>query len=419
MSHASIECPVCSIKFKDYCRSGDRLEIDCPRCGNYEISGTALAMLSSRLKENELAPARLSHAIRSRSLAKRRLPVSSVNLDEFVGQRLPGIKEQLNSLLVWLAAELGDDEWGRIPMPWPETLAGLIGAIDGDRVQRLIEHAANEGFVENDTDGDLLGLSPKGWATLEWRSASEESKKEESDLEIKDQIVRSHCSKCDGEKNAFRRSTHATSGHIEGVGWSDTWDILECCGCNSLSVKRTEWLSEWDYIDVHPVTGNECWNEGVKVTHWPSPTKRKKPIWADSLDDEVLRNVLYEVYQALNHEMIVLASVGARTVLDRAMFLRVDDPKGGFAGKLKLMVENGRIGKNEKETLEVITDAGSASAHRGFAPPAPVLMTIIEAIENFLHREFVLQAAATEVKAATPQRRPDASNGGQGKEQES
>ena len=132
------------------------------------------------------------------------------------------------------------------------------------------------------------------------------------------------------------------------------------------------------------------------------------PDWAENLEDDVLRGVIDEVYKALNAGLIVLASIGVRTLLDRAMLLRVGDPMGGFSGKLKLMVENGHIGQDEKNILEAITDAGSAAAHRGFAPTAETLSTIIETAENFLHREFVLKSAAGEVRSATPSReRPE------------
>lgn len=128
------------------------------------------------------------------------------------------------------------------------------------------------------------------------------------------------------------------------------------------------------------------------------------PPWVDELEDEVLRRVADETYQALNAGLIIMASVGTRTLLDRAMFLRVGDPKGGFAGKLDLMVERGHIGPDERNILEAITDAGSAAAHRGFAPDAKTLTTIVATTENFLHREFFLKTAAGEVRAATPPR---------------
>jgi hypothetical protein len=164
------------------------------------------------------------------------------------------------------------------------------------------------------------------------------------------------------------------------------------------------WFSEWDALDVDPLTGQQRLLPGVKITSWPPPTERRKPDWTAKLDDDVLRNLVDEVYQALDFGLIVLASIGTRTLLDRAMFLCIGDRLGGFAKKLGHMVDNGHIGTDEKFILEAVTDAGSASAHRGFAPSATILGTIIDTTENFLHRQFVLNTAAGEVRKATPAR---------------
>jgi hypothetical protein len=51
-----------------------------------------------------------------------------------------------------------------------------------------------------------------------------------------------------------------------------------------------------------------------------------------------------------------------------------------------------------------MTDAGSAAGHCGHRPSRAHLETILDTIENLLHRKFVLQPAAAGVKAATPPR---------------
>jgi len=52
-----------------------------------------------------------------------------------------------------------------------------------------------------------------------------------------------------------------------------------------------------------------------------------------------------------------------------------------------------------------ITDAGHAASHRGYRPPREHLETILDTIENLLHRKFVLQLATVEIRAATPARK--------------
>jgi Domain of unknown function (DUF4145) len=94
--------------------------------------------------------------------------------------------------------------------------------------------------------------------------------------------------------------------------------------------------------------------------------------------------------------------------LDSAGHLLLEqDPKGGFEGKLSGLVDRGFISPREKTTLEAVADAGNASAHRGYTPTAERLGHIVDIIENFLQRAFVLSRAADEVRNSTP-RRPKA-----------
>jgi hypothetical protein len=60
----------------------------------------------------------------------------------------------------------------------------------------------------------------------------------------------------------------------------------------------------------------------------------------------------------------------------------------------------------EKETFLIITDAGSAAAHRGFAPDVPTFHAVLTAAEAFLYREFIMPKAAEAVRNATPARNP-------------
>jgi len=103
--------------------------------------------------------------------------------------------------------------------------------------------------------------------------------------------------------------------------------------------------------------------------------------------------------------MNVLASVGARTLLDRAGYLLLNgDPKGGFEGKLSELVTRDFISSQEKQIVDAVADAGNASAHRGYTPTPERLGHIVDIIENFLQRTFVLTPAAEDIRNSTPRR---------------
>ena len=91
------------------------------------------------------------------------------------------------------------------------------------------------------------------------------------------------------------------------------------------------------------------------------------------------------------------------------MALCVGDQPGGFKAKIDLMKDEGFIGDTEKDILTVIVDAGSASAHRALSPKPDILETIIDTVENFLQRQFILRRGVEGVQAATPKRNEVAS----------
>jgi hypothetical protein len=73
-----------------------------------------------------------------------------------------------------------------------------------------------------------------------------------------------------------------------------------------------------------------------------------------------------------------------------------------FGQKLDKLVSIGKVGANERATLEVLVDAGSAAAHRGWAPKSTELNTVMTMVETFLLRAFILDDGLQKLKAAVP-----------------
>ena len=398
-------CPVCSSSAKFAERHGrDSENIRCTRCGPFEISGTALAMLDRRLGMEPYAPARLSHAICARTSEQTPVFITSTNLDDFVQQPLPGVEKQLENFVTWLAAELADDPLGRIPNPWPNMLAGIVGAVDEKRVQRLLRYGNERGILEFDDNEALIGLSPAGWKMIEPTREPKGDQARSHSTPSDNEIIVAHCNACGGRRDAYMRASHTSNGTDGEVSWSHTYHVLECCGCHNISVMHVHWFSEWDQIEGDPLTGEPRMVPGEKVTIWPPATKRQKPKWVERLDDQALRDVIDEVYRALSSGIIILASIGTRTLLDRAMTLCIGDKRLTFKQRIDLLKKEGYIGDTEGDILSVIVDAGNAAAHRAFSPTYEDLETIIGTVENFLERQFILRAGAKNVQVATPPR---------------
>jgi len=134
------------------------------------------------------------------------------------------------------------------------------------------------------------------------------------------------------------------------------------------------------------------------------PHRSSAPGWVDKLKDAELRSILVEVYDARESGFLVLPLIGARTAFDRAMFLKVGDPQGGFGKKLAAMKALGLIDDRSIEMLRPMIDAGNAAAHRGMIPARDVLDAVVNEMQRQLHDWFIRDDDASLVRQATPKR---------------
>jgi hypothetical protein len=108
------------------------------------------------------------------------------------------------------------------------------------------------------------------------------------------------------------------------------------------------------------------------------------------------------MYAALNNDLRVLAAIGARTTFDRSSEILGVDAKQKFDLKLNALVTIGKIGKDERDILNVLVDAGSAAAHRAWRPTPKEVNMMMDVVESFLYRAFVLGDGIHKLKAAVP-----------------
>src|SRR3954452_18737735 len=164
--------------------------------------------------------------------------------------------------------------------------------------------------------------------------------------------VKGHCPNCGPNRNAEVVANHESqSSDEDDVWWAANDEILRCMGCDEIYHRKVVRCSE---------------EEGPAISYWPAPSARKRPSWTNELpsEDLDLYKLVLETYTALDNDAPVLAAIGLRTVFDRTSEKLGVDPALGFGEKLDVLLNRGKIGESEKETLEVLTDAGGAAAHR-------------------------------------------------------
>lgn len=213
-----------------------------------------------------------------------------------------------------------------------------------------------------------------------------------------------HCPRCGPDRIADIVASHQERWFDDEaiVGATTNFRILRCRGCETVYFQKESWPDE-QFRGEHKI-------HGPHVTHWPPPVKRSEPEWVSQLVDATLRNLLREVYGAVNAGHRVLATIGARTALDRAMVLNGAKEASSLKEKREELRDKGVIGKHEFETLFKLVDAGSAAAHRAWMPKSEELTTLIDGMEVFLFRTRVLKRAVDEINPPPrPKKPPDSS----------
>ena len=157
-------CPVCNTRSgSGHSTVGDFIQIECPRCGDFEITLSALAMLKNRTEDrvDERAAARASHAIRNLQRHTKWPRISSYQVDDLVAARLPSLDQQVANLIRWILEQVDDDQLSPVEEPNYDEFASVVGAVNGERVHDLFKHAFDSGLIKFIPD-TCIALTPKG-----------------------------------------------------------------------------------------------------------------------------------------------------------------------------------------------------------------------------------------------------------------
>ncbi|WP_167334879.1 DUF4145 domain-containing protein [Mesorhizobium loti] len=226
------------------------------------------------------------------------------------------------------------------------------------------------------------------------------------------------CASCKGERNCEIKGHHRESGSEGNYDWWKDWYLLVCCGCDHVFAQSELTDSESHYPVGYDRDGNVEYEHDVQIRAWPAKFKRDRPAWLERLNSYIehkkssdLEACLLQIYEALDHDLNILAAIGIRTAFDVASEVLGVDPEKAFEDKLKTMEGSGLITPSQRDDFEVLINAGNASAHRGWNPSFKDLDPLVGSLEHFLTDKFVTpqlrkKAAdgVAEVRSKVPQR---------------
>lgn len=211
--------------------------------------------------------------------------------------------------------------------------------------------------------------------------------------------TRSHCNVCLGQKHhevlyrCHEDETDEHDGHVYLIA-RELYELVQCCGCGNVSLRVT-----------YSYSGDP--NEHVR--YFPPAVSRRLPrwfsdikwVWTSPYSD--VHELFKEIYSALYSGNNRLAMMGTRAVVDLALTHRLGDI-GSFERKLDEAKRIGWITEVEHSTLKAAIEAGNAASHRAYCPTEQQLGRVLDIVEHFIERCYVLEESAGEIAKETPAR---------------
>lgn len=222
--------------------------------------------------------------------------------------------------------------------------------------------------------------------------------------EKKCETVKAHCNTCLGEKNHKILFTDKSDWsdefeHGHGIHGSDIYEMLKCCGCDSIALRHSSQFSEDYDDDGRPLT---------RVNYYPPAISRRKPKWFYEIISiggtlASIKELLEEVYMASQNGSLHLATMGIRAIIEKMMIDKVSD-QGTFKANLDELQKQGYVSLKQKESLEVIVDAGHATTHRDYCPTNNELMNILDICESIIETLYVHEIQTKKLSKKIPPR---------------
>jgi hypothetical protein len=165
------------------------------------------------------------------------------------------------------------------------------------------------------------------------------------------------------------------------------WQILRCCGCDSITVVVKENSTDFK-------TPNEI--------YYPPRQIRKIPRWFEQTSPQC-QLLIREIYMAMHSDCMTLAAMGTRTLLD-IMLLEMLGDIGGFQQKLREAVNRRYFTPKQMDTINTAIEAGHAATHRGFRPTEEQLYDVLDIVEHALMGQYALAETSGRLKKSVPGR---------------
>lgn len=197
-------------------------------------------------------------------------------------------------------------------------------------------------------------------------------------------MMKCYCSHCKTQTNHIivGEASNHYNDEDEGYFSTDTYRIVKCMGCDTVSFNREMTGSE--FIRYNQFNEEEIYSE---FESYPIKEDSIEPLECWELPP-IVSGIYSESVKALNQGCNVLATIGLRATIE-ALCIDKNIP-GTLKTKIDRLRSQGIITKEDCRRLHELRQSGNDSAHELIALEKDKLLLLLEIINNMLSNQYIL-----------------------------
>lgn len=198
-----------------------------------------------------------------------------------------------------------------------------------------------------------------------------------------DKILCPSCARVTNHEIAWKAKEKKVEDDEIGIWESTSYDVLQCLGCETVSLRREYMFSE--DLNMRHINGE--WIAFPNVTMWPKTSHRMLKQKQFSTIPPEIRRIYQETIDAYNLELPTLCAAGIRAIIERVCNNN-DIKENDLEKKINSLLERGIITKIVAEGLHENRILGNTALHESKLFGDEELTTAINLIESLLEMMY-------------------------------
>lgn len=203
-----------------------------------------------------------------------------------------------------------------------------------------------------------------------------------------DEIIFSLCKSCAKSTRHLVLFCHVHETDPEGYHERDSWGVIRCEGCWTVSFQHRN-----DDFEQVREDDNGNMEHTVSITSYPRAVPYHKPLQGTYWVPALIRKVYRQTLSAYGEEAYVLASIGLRATIE-AVCNHLNVSGANLEKRIDQLHKGGYVSNGDKKRLHAIRFLGNDAAHEVKEPSEADLKVALDIVEHLLNSVFILEHKA-------------------------